>query len=76
MMVLLLFLNLYLFLIKADQSIIESDFHNNLPAEFNNPAILLTDKKMTSLERFPSGLCLGKGCLSQRGERFCPLGAL
>ena len=28
-MILLLFLNLYLFLIKADQSIIESDFHNN-----------------------------------------------
>lgn len=39
-MILLLFLNLYLFLIKADQSIIESDFHNNLPAEFNNPAFL------------------------------------
>lgn len=40
MMILLLFLNLYLFLIKADQSIIESDFHNNLPVEFNNPAFL------------------------------------
>ena len=40
MMILLLFLNLYLFLIKAEQSIIESDFHNNLPAEFNNPAFL------------------------------------
>ena len=39
-MILLLFLNLYLFLIKADQSIIESDFHNNLPAEFNNPEFL------------------------------------
>ena len=40
MMILLLFLNLYLFLIKADQSIIETDFHNNLPAEFNNPEFL------------------------------------
>jgi hypothetical protein len=40
MMILYLFLNLCFYLINADQSIIETDFHNNLPAEFNNPEFL------------------------------------
>ena len=40
MMILYLFLNLCFYLINADQSIIETDFHNNLPAEFNNPKFL------------------------------------
>ena len=39
-MIIFLLIHLYVFLIKADQSIIETDFHNNLPAEFNNPAFL------------------------------------
>jgi len=39
-MILYLFLNLCFYLINADQSIIETDFHNNLPAEFNNPKFL------------------------------------
>jgi hypothetical protein len=40
MMILYLFLNLCFYLINADQSVIETDFHNNLPAEFNNPKFL------------------------------------
>lgn len=36
----LLFLSFILSLIKADNSIIATDFHNNLPAELNNPEFL------------------------------------
>lgn len=39
-MIIFLLIHLYVFLIKADQSIIETDFHNNLRAEFNNPEFL------------------------------------
>jgi hypothetical protein len=41
MMILYLFFNLCFYLINADQSIIETDFHNNLPAELVNEQRLI-----------------------------------